>query len=1061
MYVMKNVLFCFCLLLSVMSPFSSVADERNLVVENQDAFTVSGQVLDGESREPLMGATVVLKGTTVGTATDIDGKFILNLDDGNGILVFSYLGYKSMEVSINNRTIINCELLPTALRALEEVVVVGYGVQKKANLVGSVTTLDGADISAIPATSVTNALAGRMPGVVSMQKNGEPGNLGSNLMVRGRTTLGDNTGPLVIIDGIQGRSMNEIDPNDVASISVLKDASAAIYGASAANGVILITTKSGEKREKPRLSYNFYQGFMTPTLTPELCDAAEYAEMLTEYQAYKGVTQTYDEEDIELFRNGLDPWEHPNTDWYSELISKWTTTMRHNLTVDGGFKGMTYYVSLGYKKDDAIYKQSSTKYDQYNLRAKLNIPITDWLTANVNTSYFEVHKIFPYRSAGSIFESATRIVPTLPAYWPTGEPGPDVENGNNPVVTSSLAGGKNEQKTYRSQNSFDISVAPPFVEGLTLNGSFDYDINNYYRKQFYYPWTLYYPNWSEATRDPETGFVTDMPLTPTLRGLDNPRNTETYERTVTKTWNVNISYARTFGDHDVTAYLGYEQYTNDVNNFEGYREGYISNLVQIMDAGAHLNKNVTGGMSIYARKSWIGRLTYAYKSKYLAEFLFRRDGSLKFPPDSRWGNFPGFLLGWRISEEDFWKNNITFMNYFKLRASYGVMGMDPGASFQYINKYTLANVTGMVFGTESNIETTIGPPSVANPYITWEKQKTQNYGFESQFLDGMFSLNFDYFHNKRTDILAARNASVPKYTGLSLPNENIARVDNKGFELEVGFNKAFNNEFYINVLGNFNFNRNRVVFNDEPKKAVPWQQTTGHPYGARLMYRAIGIFADQDAINSYPSWGQQYNQDGTPKLDENGNRVTTAVPGDIIFEDVNNDGKINSDDKILIDNCDAPEITYGLNIDVGWKRFSLSVLFQGIGTYYKDNIADDRRGESGNYPRWLYEDRWSVDNIEGTNPRPFNRTDQYWKANMNTFWLDNTAYLRLKNLVFSYDIPMEFLKNAIGLTKARVYFSGENLALIYTATRKFDPEANGMNAYPLMRTFAIGANIVF
>ena len=1061
MYVMKNVLFCFCLLLSVMSPFSSVADERNLVVENQDAFTVSGQVLDGESREPLMGATVVLKGTTVGTATDIDGKFILNLDDGNGILVFSYLGYKSMEVSINNRTIINCELLPTALRALEEVVVVGYGVQKKANLVGSVTTLDGADISAIPATSVTNALAGRMPGVVSMQKNGEPGNLGSNLMVRGRTTLGDNTGPLVIIDGIQGRSMNEIDPNDVASISVLKDASAAIYGASAANGVILITTKSGEKREKPRLSYNFYQGFMTPTLTPELCDAAEYAEMLTEYQAYKGVTQTYDEEDIELFRNGLDPWEHPNTDWYSELISKWTTTMRHNLTVDGGFKGMTYYVSLGYKKDDAIYKQSSTKYDQYNLRAKLNIPITDWLTANVNTSYFEVHKIFPYRSAGSIFESATRIVPTLPAYWPTGEPGPDVENGNNPVVTSSLAGGKNEQKTYRSQNSFDISVAPPFVEGLTLNGSFDYDINNYYRKQFYYPWTLYYPNWSEATRDPETGFVTDMPLTPTLRGLDNPRNTETYERTVTKTWNVNISYARTFGDHDVTAYLGYEQYTNDVNNFEGYREGYISNLVQIMDAGAHLNKNVTGGMSIYARKSWIGRLTYAYKSKYLAEFLFRRDGSLKFPPDSRWGNFPGFLLGWRISEEDFWKNNITFMNYFKLRASYGVMGMDPGASFQYINKYTLANVTGMVFGTESNIETTIGPPSVANPYITWEKQKTQNYGFESQFLDGMFSLNFDYFHNKRTDILAARNASVPKYTGLSLPNENIARVDNKGFELEVGFNKAFNNEFYINVLGNFNFNRNRVVFNDEPKKAVPWQQTTGHPYGARLMYRAIGIFADQDAINSYPSWGQQYNQDGTPKLDENGNRVTTAVPGDIIFEDVNNDGKINSDDKILIDNCDAPEITYGLNIDVGWKRFSLSVLFQGIGTYYKDNIADDRRGESGNYPRWLYEDRWSVDNIDGTNPRPFNRTDQYWKANMNTFWLDNTAYLRLKNLVFSYDIPMEFLKNAIGLTKARVYFSGENLALIYTATRKFDPEANGMNAYPLMRTFAIGANIVF
>lgn len=1029
---------------------------------------VSGQVLDEETKEPLAGATVIIKGTTIGTTTDPDGKYMINTKIGNETLVVSFVGYNAAEEVINNRSIINFELRPTSSQSLDEVVVVGYGTQKKANVVGSVTTLRGSDIKSIPATSVTNALAGRLPGVVAMQKTGEPGNLGSKLMVRGRSTLGDDakyTNPLVVIDGVQGRSMDEIDPNDVASVSVLKDASAAIYGAQAANGVILITTKSGEAGTgRPRLNYNFYQGFMTPSITPELCNSAEYATMLTEYQAYKGVTQKYEAKDIELFGNGQDPWEHPNTDWYGELIKKWTTTMRHNLTIDGGFKGMTYYVSLGYKKDDAIYKQSSTSYDQYNIRAKMNFPITDWLKADINTSYFETHRAFPFKSAGNIFASATRTVPTMPAFWPNGLPAPDVENGENPAVTSSFAGGKNEQKTYRSQNTFNVTITPPFIKGLTLNGSFDYDVNNYYKKEFYNQWILYYPNWEDATRDPQTGFVTDMPLTPSLRGdISSSRNTEQYERTVNKTWNVNASYARTFGDHDVTAYLGFEQYTNDINNFSGYREGYISNLIQIMNAGANLNKNASGSMTIYARKSLIGRFTYSYKDKYLAEFLYRRDGSLKFPPDSRWGNFPGFLLGWRVSEEGFWKNHIPFVNYFKLRASFGMMGMDPGDPFQYMNKYTLAknNILGMVFGTGSNIETTLGPPTVANPYITWEKQKTQNYGFESQFLNGMFNLNFDYFYNIRTDILAARNASIPKFTGLSLPLENIARVDNKGFELEAGFHKSFNKDWRLDVGGNFSFNRNRVVFNDEPERAVAWQRRTGHPYGARLMYRAIGVFKDQDAIQNYPTWGERQDANGLWIPDpKTGLKQTTAMPGDLIFEDVNKDGKINSDDQILVDGCDAPEITYGLNFDLRWKSFTLSVLFQGQGTYYKENITDDRRGEAGNYPKWLYEDRWSVNNIDGAIPRPFNRSDQYWKSNQNTFWFDNTAYLRLKNLVLGYDIPVKYFR-AIGITRANVYFSGNNLALLYTATKKFDPEVDGINVYPAMKTFAIGANITF
>jgi TonB-linked SusC/RagA family outer membrane protein len=1010
----------------------------------QQGINITGTITDVNG-EPLPGVNVVLEGTTTGVISNADGEYSISVSSGaNTVLVFSYIGYITQRVNVNNKISIDI-ILYEDTQSLEEVVVVGYGVQKKVNVVGAVTSLHGSDLKSIPATSATTAISGRLPGVVVIQKNGEPGNLGARLLVRGRTTLGGDgkTGPLVVIDGIQGRSMDEIDTNDIESLSVLKDASAAIYGAQAANGVILITTKKGETG-KPKLNYNFYQGFLTPSKLPELCNAAEYATMLSEYQITKGTTRTYTDEDIALFKSGVDPWEHPNTDWNDELIKKWTTTSRHNLTIDGGFKGMVYYLSLGYKKDEAMYKQSSTSYDQYNIRAKLDFPITDWLKTNVDIAGFQTHRQYPYRGAGDIIGASLRLKPTSPAFWPNGLPGPDVENGDNPVVTSSFEGGKNDQSTYRIQNTFNVSITPPFIKGLSINASYDYDINNFYRKRFFKPWILYYPNWNEATRDPATGFVTDMPLTPTPRGLADPRNTEDYQRTINKTGNINLTYAGSFGDHDITAYAGFEQYTNDYNEFEGYREGYISDLVQTMNAGANLNKNTAGRITIYARRSLIGRATYAYKGKYLAEVLFRRDGSLKFPTDSRWGNFPGFLAGWRASEESFWKNHLSVIDYFKLRASYGVMGMDPGDPYQYINKFNLASVKGMVFGTGSTIETTVGPPTIANPYITWETQTTQNIGFDSKFINDLFYLNFDYFYNKRKDILAARNASVPTFTGLTLPNENIARVDNHGIEIEGGIHTNINKDWHIDLGGNFSFNRNEVVFQDEPARVVPWQVTTGHPYGAALMYDAIGIFRDEAHVNSYPHWAG-------------------AQGGDIIFRDVNGDGEITSDDKILVDFTDAPEVFYGINLDVFWKNVSLSVLFQGQGKYLKRNASDERRGEAGNYFKWMYVDRWTPENKDASVPRPWSRADQYWSyggSNMSTFWYDNTAYLRLKNLVLAYNIPTKYYKS-IGVSKASIFLSGNNLWLLYSATDKFDPEVDGTNVYPAMKTFAIGANIAF
>ncbi|MDR1370186.1 MAG: TonB-dependent receptor [Dysgonamonadaceae bacterium] len=1033
-----------------------IAGELPEIRQTTQPIVITGIVSD--KGETLPGVSVVVKGTTLGVITDIYGKYTIQVPNRDAILVFSLIGYNTYESMVEDRRNIDV-LLTENIQEIGEVVVVGYGVQKKVNVVGAVTTLKGDEIKDIPAASAAAAIAGRLPGVTVIQTSGEPGVSGymePRMYVRGRSALGDDaakTNPLIIIDGVQGRSIGEIDPNDIASFSVLKDASAAIYGAQAANGVILITTKSGSAG-KPKLNFNFYQGFMTPSMIPEMCNAAEYATMLSEYEDYLGSSRTYTDRDIELFANGEDPWEHPNTDWYGELIKEWTTSSRYNLSMDGGFRGMTYLVSFGYKEDDAMYQQSSTKYDQFNIRTKVNIPITDWLSTDINIAGFKTHKTFPYRSASDIIGAATRTQPTYPAFWPTGEPAPDLENGDNPVVTSSLAGGKNEQDTYRFQNNLKVTISPSFAKGLSLSASLDYDLNNFYRERFYQKWYLYYPNKAEAERDAATGFITSMPLIPELRGPSGailPSLQNDYNRTINITSKIDANYMRSFGFHDITLFAGFEQYTSDYNEFGAQRENYVSTLIQILDVGPELNKTNNGKKTIYARKSWIGRATYAYKSKYLTEVVFRADASLKFPKNNRWGYFPGFLLGWRASEENFWKDNLSVINYFKLKASYGEMGMDPGDPFQYIDKYNLGTIKGMVFGTDGVVETTTGPPTVANKNITWERQKTKNIGFESQFLNGLLFLNFDYFYNIRDHILAQKSGSVPDYAGITLPDENMARVDNQGVETEVGIRKSIN-DWYFGLSGNFSFSRNKLVFIDEVEPPVPWQKRTGLPYGTRLMYQADGIFRDKEQADGHASWG-------TIKMQE----------GDIIFRNVSaeygyldpayDDGIVNANDRIMVDHTVMPDIYYGINLDLSWKIFTFSALLQGQGTFLKKSYSDDRRGLEGNYFKFMYTDRWTPENRDASMPRPWIRSTS-WISNDNTFWWDNCAYLRLKNIVLSCNIPNQYYK-AIGISNINVYFSGNNLAYLWSGTNKFDPESNGINSYPTMRTLAIGANITF
>ncbi|MBA4407886.1 MAG: TonB-dependent receptor [Odoribacter sp.] len=1023
-------------------------DKSEMVTSAQQQIKVTGKITDSANKEVIPGVTIVVKGTTIGIVSDIDGSYTINVPNRNSVLVFSFVGYKSQEIEVNNETSINVSLV-SDVTDLDEVVVVGYGVQKRANVVGAVASIGGEKLLAIPAMNVSNAISGLIPGATIIQTTGEPGQMNPRIMVRGRTTVNsDNsrmtnrseTAPLVVIDGVPGRSMDEIDPNDIESLSVLKDASAAIYGAQAANGVILIQTKSG-KEGKPRLNYQFYEGVMTPTLLPEVTNAAEYATMLSEYQVAQGKARRYTDKDIELFGNGKDPWEHPNTDWYGDLIKKWTTTTRHNITLDGGAKGMKYYVSFGYKTDDAFYKASSTKYKQYNVRTKLEMPINDWLKTGVELAGFLNNRIYPYKSADAIVGQSTRLVPTNWSFWPTGEPGPDIEYGDNPVETSTFSAGMNDQKTYRLLSTFSATITVPFVKGLSFTGSYNYDITNYFNKAFYQPWILYYPNWSQATRGAD-GFITKMPLTPTLRGLSSAENNERYDRTVNQTAMINANYIKKIGDHSISLFGGFEQYQSDWNYFYGYRKYYISSVIKTMDAGNAKDQNITGSASVYARKSWIGRATYDYKGKYLAEVVFRADGSLKFPASDRWGYFPGLLLGWRASEEDFWKTNLSFINYFKLRTSFGMMGMDPGSPFQFMDKYGIG--TGMTFGTSGAIQTVVGPPTVANPNITWETQKTYNLGFDSKFMDDLFHLNAEFFYSKREDILVTKDASVPNFTGLTLPQENLGIVDNRGFELDAGYHKAINKDLRIDVTANFSYNHNEIVEMDEPVRAKPWQQLTGHSYGAWLMYDAIGIFKDQAQVDATPA------------------KLAGTKPGDVMFRDVSGDGTITGDDQILFDRVDAPETFYGGNVSVAWKEFTLSVQIQGQGEFLKRSQYDNRRGEAGNYYKWQFENRWTPTNTVTNIARAYNRDDLYWSPDvrMSDYWLENTAYCRLKNVVLNYVIPAKYYSK-IGLARASVYFTGNNLALIYSATKKWDPETNNPGVYPTMKTFAIGANITF
>jgi TonB-linked SusC/RagA family outer membrane protein len=1039
---------------------------------------VRGKVTEAGSETGIPGVNVSVKGTTVGTTTDDKGEYSLALSDDNaksGTLVFSFIGYVTQEIALNGQNKIDVALA-SDVKALNEVVVVGYGEQKKVTVTGAVVSVTGSDLIKSPAVDLTNSIAGRMPGITAIQTSGEPGYDGSSITIRGTNTLG-NSNALIVIDGIPDRDggLGRISPQDIESISVLKDASSAIYGARAANGVILVTTKRG-KTGAPQVTYDFNQGWAQPTRIPKMSNATEYATIMNElniystipagewaaankaiqtngtYLANDGITRVnaaFSPTDMQKYRDGSDPWGHPNTDWFKDAFKVWSPQSRHNLQVSGGSETVKYLASIGYLNQDAYYKNSATNYKQYNLRFNLDAKVNKYINTSLGIMVREESRNFPTQSAGSIFRMLMRGRPTDPEIWPNGLPGPDIENGQNPIVITTNQTGYQKNPTDYVQTNGKVEITNPWISGLklTLMGSLDKTINR--SKTWETPWYLY--TWDKITY--EADGVTPK-LTKALRStFTDPRLTQTENTILNSNTTALLNYDKTFGgNHTFNVLVGVtrEKFTGD--NLYAYRRNFISTAIdQLFMGGNDKTQSVNGGAYNRTRMGYYGRVAYNFREKYLAEFIWRYDGSYIFPKATRFGFFPGVLLGWNISNEDFFKEKFGFINFLKVRGSYGKMGNDQVFYGGRLVEYAyLATYSPSEYPINSEVVKTLYESLVPNPTFTWEQANNSNIGLEGSVLNDKLDFVFEYFYNRRTQILIQKLAVTPASSGIQdlLPPVNAGRVDNKGFEFKVGYNNQIA-DFRYSISANAGYARNKVVNMDEPNTVPSYQLQTGKPIGAFLVYQSDGVFKSQQEINEN-------------KIDYSGVTNTTLRPGDMKFVDVNNDGKINADDQVRLEKSITPTFNFGGTMNFQYKNFDLSILFQGAtGAVLRFGTES---GDIGNYLKYSYDHRWSIDNPSSTDPRLASRGNTYYTGGNfgnNTYFMFNKNYVRLKNVELGYTLPVEIGKK-VGVHSVRFYVNGLNL-LTWDKFKIWDPESVSGSGqyYPQARVINTGLRLNF
>ena len=982
-------------------------------VQQQKQRKISGVVKD-TSGEAIIGASVVEKGApSNGTITNIEGEFTLNTTGKE--LQITYIGYEPQTIvlkpGVNNYNVIMKEDTKT----LDEVVVVGYGVQKKANLTGAVSSINAEALESRSVSSVSAAMAGTMPGVTAIQSSGAPGLQTGSITVRGKNSV-NAASPLVIVDGVPG-SMNTIDPQDIESLTVLKDAaSAAIYGVQAANGVILITTKKGKKGQDAKVSYSGSVAWATPTTKLNFLGSADYAMLYNEAVRNENPNAAlpYTEEDIELFRNGTDPYGHPNTDWYKETFKNFAFEQQHNFAINGGSEKTNYSASVGYLYQGGLTDDNN--YNRFTGRINVESEISKWFSAGLNVSGYRGTREDGSVNFGTLMSEVTRNSPTLPVY---NEDGTFNYSGKaNPVAELGRSG---FYRQMDQQLNAILHATVHILPELSVKGLFSVrnDIRNIdsFKKHYTY------------------GTGSNIADSGLREGTDKYYIWNEY------TSQLLVNYNKTFKQHTIGALFGFEQWEQIYKYTEAERKGggsdELTESLNTLDKSSQTNKD--GGTEL-ARRSYFGRIQYDYADRYLFEANLRADASSRFPKDNRWGVFPAVSAGWRISEESFVKDSLNWMSNLKLRLGWGRTGNEELSDiYPAVATYAYGSY---MFG--NTLNTTAYEARYVNNALQWATVTNYEVGLDAGFLNNKLGFELSVYKKKTDDMLL--KLPVQGILGMEAPVQNAGSVENTGFDLNIFHNNQITKDFSYAVNLNIAYVKNRITNlegteGEDPDNNKLWR-LEGHPIGAFYGYKAIGYFNTEEELANEPK------RTGTEKL------------GDIKYADLNGDGKIDAANDRTVIGQNFPSWTGGLSINLYWKDFDFSALFQGAFDVDKYCEAESSYAfYNGGKVLKKHLDRWTPENHNASYPRI--TKDSQTNFATSSFWLEDGSYVRLKNVSLGYNLPKNWL-NKIGVSRIKVYVAGENL-LTFCGLEDIDPEEGSTRgwSYGNVKKVSLGLKVSF
>lgn len=981
--------------------------------------TIKGVIKD-QTGEPIIGASVLEKGSgSNGTVTDIDGNFTLTVAPGSELQI-TYIGYIPQTVTVKPGVTNYNIIIKEDTKTLDEVVVVGYGTQKKANLTGSVSSINAEALESRSVSSVSAAMAGTMPGVTAIQTSGAPGLQTGSITVRGKNSL-NAASPLVIVDGVPG-SMNTIDPQDIESLTVLKDAaSAAIYGVQAANGVILITTKKGKKGQDAKVSYSGSVAWATPTAKLNFLGSADYAMLYNEAVKNENPNAPlpYSEEDIELFRNGTDPIGHPNTDWYKETFKNFAFEQQHNFSINGGSEKTNYSASVGYLYQGGLTDDNN--YNRFTGRINVESEISKWFSAGLNVSGYRGTREDGSTNFGTLMSEVTRNSPTLPVY---NEDGTFNYSGKaNPVAELGRSG---FYRQMDQQLNAILHATVHILPELSVKGLFSVrnDIRNIdsFKKHLTY------------------GTGSNISDSGKREGTDKYYIWNEY------TSQLLVNYNKTFKKHTIGALFGFEQWEQIYKYTEAERKGggsdELTESLNTLDKSSQTNKD--GGNEL-ARRSYFGRIQYDYNDRYLFEANLRADASSRFPKDNRWGVFPAFSAGWRISEESFVKDNLNWLSNLKLRLGWGRTGNEElDEKYPAVATYAYGSY---MFG--NTLNTTAYEARYVNSALQWATVTNYEVGLDAGFLNNKLGFELSVYKKITDDMLL--KLPVQGILGMEAPVQNAGSVENTGFDLNIFHNNRINKDFSYAINLNVAYVKNRITDlkgteGVDPDNGKLWR-LEGHPIGSFYGYKANGYFNTKEDLANYPK------------------RTGTETLGDIKYVDISGpdgvpDGKIDATYDRTVIGQNFPSWTGGLSINLFWKDFDFSALFQGA--FDVDKYCE---GESsyafynGGKVLKKHLDRWTPENHNASYPRITKDTKINYE--ISSYWLENASYVRLKNVSLGYNLPKAWL-NKIGVSRLKVYIAGENL-LTFCGLEDIDPEESSTRgwSYTNVKKVSLGLKVSF